>query len=153
MPQRNQKWPAECDRPGRSNVENPPPPRFHAGPAIIPHAEFGDARTPEFSACPSASAQFFFSRADCARHPRCAADEARPDPLPGSFTTTAQKKLHANKLPDAESLLQGAVASQDLEVQIPGLYNLGELRFLQGQEQAQEGPDPAGQRCCNQKGR
>jgi tetratricopeptide (TPR) repeat protein len=49
--------------------------------------------------------------------------------------------LSEGKLQEAEACLQSSIASQDEKIQPPALYNLGEIRFLQGEELFKKGPD------------
>lgn len=49
-------------------------------------------------------------------------------------------KLNAGKLREAETSLQNAVASQDVRVQAPSLFNLGHTRFLEGKEELTKNP-------------
>jgi hypothetical protein len=44
-------------------------------------------------------------------------------------------KFHEGKLGEAETFLQSAVASQNEDVQVPALYNLGCVRFKEGEQE------------------
>ena len=61
---------------------------------------------------------------------------------PRDFFNNVTQQLHTNKLRDAESTLQIAIASNDERVQSPALYNLGQVRFRQGVEALKEAPKP-----------
>jgi len=60
--------------------------------------------------------------------------EASPA-TPRQFFNVGTQKLRAGKLREAETLLQGALASQDERLQPATLYNLGHARFAQGSEE------------------
>jgi hypothetical protein len=77
------------------------------------------------------------------------AAEAPVNPPPSPATPEAMfnagtRQLRAGKLPAAEDLLQGAVASQDPRLQPLALYNLGCTRVAEGAEFLKQGKDPAG---------
>src|SRR5277367_3506209 len=65
---------------------------------------------------------------------------ARTPVSPREFYNDGAKKLLAGKLGEAESSFQVAVASQNDRIQIPALYNLGEVRYLQGLKEFINGP-------------
>jgi len=74
------------------------------------------------------------------------AGDAVSSPPPASardLFNAGTRQLRAGKLPEAEALLQTAVASQNLRVQTPALVNLGEVRVAQGAELLKKEP-PAG---------
>jgi TolA-binding protein len=50
------------------------------------------------------------------------------------------QKLRAGKLTEAESLLQASVSKQNENVQPAALYNLGQVRFAQGNEELKKQP-------------
>lgn len=58
----------------------------------------------------------------------------RPPETPREFFNAGTRMLKTGKLREAEAFLQSAVASQDERVQPKALYNLGEVRFAQGEE-------------------
>jgi len=82
---------------------------------------------------------------------------ARPELVPESprdFFNAGTRMLKGGKLREAEAFLQSAVASQDERLQPKALYNLGEVRFLQGVEElkkmAEGGQAARGQRAADQ---
>ena len=58
------------------------------------------------------------------------------------FFNDGVQQLRTNKLREAESALQIAVASNDERLQPPALYNLGHVRFRQGVDALKEAPKP-----------
>jgi hypothetical protein len=66
-----------------------------------------------------------------------------PPKSPRALFNAGTKNLHESKLREAETFLESAVASQDLRVQSPALYNLGNVRVAQGAEILKQSP-PAG---------
>jgi hypothetical protein len=73
------------------------------------------------------------------------------DTSPRQLYNDGTKKLQAGKLPEAEACLQGALASQDVKVQPPALYNLGSLRFREGAEDLKKGPKDGPARAAAQQ--
>src|SRR5271168_3026470 len=68
-------------------------------------------------------------------------DVAVPAPsTPREFFNAGVKKLRDGKLPEAESLFESALASQEERWQPPALYNLGQVRFQRGVEELKKGP-------------
>ncbi len=63
-------------------------------------------------------------------------------PLPAALYNDGTQKLKEGKLPEAESYLQSAVATQDEKIQPPALYNLGHAHFQQGVKALKDGPSP-----------
>jgi hypothetical protein len=63
---------------------------------------------------------------------------------PRQLYNDGTRKLHENKLSEAEACLQGAVASQNEVVRPFALYNLGSTRFREGAEELKKGPQPSG---------
>lgn len=71
------------------------------------------------------------------------AEEEQPDYTvmsPRQLYNDGTLKLNAGKLREAETSLQNAVASQDVRVQAPSLFNLGHTRFLEGKEELTKKP-------------
>ena len=66
-------------------------------------------------------------------------DNASPA-TPRELFNSGTKKLREGKLPEAESLFESALASQDDQWQPPALYNLGQVRFQRGVEELKKGP-------------
>jgi hypothetical protein len=62
---------------------------------------------------------------------------------PREFFNAGTRELRAGKLRDAEASLESALASQDLHLQPPALYNLGHVRFGLGIEELKKGPSAA----------
>jgi tetratricopeptide (TPR) repeat protein len=63
-----------------------------------------------------------------------AAPETSPPDTPREFFNTGTRQLQAGKLREAEASLESALASQNQRLQPPALYNLGLVRFRQGEE-------------------
>ena len=59
---------------------------------------------------------------------------------PRGLYNDGTRKLKEGKLPEAESYLQSAVATQDEKIQPPALYNLGHAHFQQGVKALKDGP-------------
>ncbi len=60
---------------------------------------------------------------------------------PREFYNDGTQRFREGKLREAEASLQTAVAGDDERVQPPALYNLGEVRFQQGQEALKQAPE------------
>ena len=60
---------------------------------------------------------------------------------PRELYNAGTEKLRAGKLGDAETLLESSLAKQDLRVQPAALFNLGHVRFAQGNEELKKSPD------------
>lgn len=56
------------------------------------------------------------------------------------FYNAGTEKLRAGKLDDAETLLESSVTKQDGRVQTAALFNLGHVRFAQGNEELKKAP-------------
>lgn len=69
-----------------------------------------------------------------------AAPTARPPTTARDFFNAGTQKLSAGKLSEAEALFQAALARQNETVQPPTLYNLGQVRFAQGEEELKKSP-------------
>ena len=69
--------------------------------------------------------------------------EADHPKKPRELYNDGTQKLREGNLPDAEVLLQDAVASQDARIQPPALYNLGLARFQDGEKERTNAPDPS----------
>ena len=63
-------------------------------------------------------------------------------PSPRDFYNDGTQQFRTNKLREAESALQVAVASNNEKLQPTALYNLGHVRFAQGVEALKEASDP-----------
>jgi tetratricopeptide (TPR) repeat protein len=63
---------------------------------------------------------------------------------PRELYNAGTEKLRAGKLSDAETLLESSLAKQDASVQPAALFNLGHVRFAQGNEELKKTPDAAG---------
>ena len=83
------------------------------------------------------------STADPAR-PAVATTETFVPTTPREFYNAGAQQLKDGKLREAEASLETAAASQQERLQVPALYNLGEVRFAQGIEALKKSP-PAGQ--------
>lgn len=70
-----------------------------------------------------------------------AAAEPTTPQSPREFYNDGTQHLRDDKLREAESSLQMAVASNDERVQPPALYNLAHVRFKQGVEALKDAPD------------
>ena len=68
------------------------------------------------------------------------APEPAPPATPREFYDTGTRQLSAGKLREAEASLETAIASQNQQLRPPALYNLGVVRFRQGNEQLKKGP-------------
>ena len=71
------------------------------------------------------------------------ADSLPPPPAPKSsreLYNAGTRKLAEGKLSEAEPLLQAALATQDERIQPATLYNLGHVRFGQGETALKKGP-------------
>jgi Ca-activated chloride channel family protein len=68
--------------------------------------------------------------------------EAAPAPpmKPREIYNAGTQQLEKGKLREAENLLESATAAQDESIQPPALYNLGHVRFLQGEEMLKKAP-------------
>jgi hypothetical protein len=62
---------------------------------------------------------------------------------PRELYNAGTEKLSAGKLTDAETLLESSLAKQDARVQPAALFNLGHVRFAQGNEELKKTPDAA----------
>jgi tetratricopeptide (TPR) repeat protein len=62
---------------------------------------------------------------------------------PRELYNAGTEKLRAGKLSDAETLLESSLAKQDAHVQPAALFNLGHVRFAQGNEELKKTPDAA----------
>jgi tetratricopeptide (TPR) repeat protein len=62
---------------------------------------------------------------------------------PRELYNAGTEKLRAGKLSDAETLLESSLAKQDARVQPAALFNLGHVRFAQGNEELKKSPDAA----------
>ena len=60
---------------------------------------------------------------------------------PREFYNAGTEKLRAGKLSDAEMLLESSLTKQDERVQPAALFNLGHVRFAQGNEELKKSPD------------
>lgn len=74
------------------------------------------------------------TNADVTISPPAAIETAR------GFYNAGTQKLLAGKLNDAEALLQSSISKQDERVQPAALYNLGQVRFDQGNEELKKSP-------------
>jgi tetratricopeptide (TPR) repeat protein len=83
------------------------------------------------------------SMAEPAR-PAVATTETFVPTTPREFYNAGAHQLKEGKLREAEASLETAAASQQERLQVPALYNLGEVRFAQGIEALKKSP-PAGQ--------
>jgi tetratricopeptide (TPR) repeat protein len=63
---------------------------------------------------------------------------------PRELYNAGTEKLRAGKLTDAETLLESSLTKQDARVQPPALFNLGHVRFAQGNEELKKTPDATG---------
>ena len=76
-----------------------------------------------------------------------AGDSISPPPAQNEtargFYNAGTEKLRAEKLDDAETLLESSVAKQDARVQPAALFNLGHVRFAQGNEELKKSPGGA----------
>jgi tetratricopeptide (TPR) repeat protein len=63
---------------------------------------------------------------------------------PRELYNAGTEKLRAGKLTDAETLLESSLVKQDARVQPAALFNLGHVRFAQGNEELKKTPDAAG---------
>ncbi len=70
---------------------------------------------------------------------------------PRDFYNDGTQKFRQGKLPEAETALQTAVASQNEKIQGPALYNLGEVRFQEGVKQLKDGPNAKGTQSTAQR--
>ncbi len=59
---------------------------------------------------------------------------------PRDLYNEGTRQLREGKLTEAEASLQSAVAGQNEKVQPPALYNLGEVRFIEGARELKKGP-------------
>ena len=59
------------------------------------------------------------------------------------FYNAGTEKLRAGKWSDAETLLESSLAKQNERVQPAALFNLGHVRFAQGNEELKKSPDGA----------
>ena len=64
-----------------------------------------------------------------------------PSENPREFYNAGTEKLRAGKLSDAEMLLESSLTKQDERVQPAALFNLGHVRFAQGNEELKKSPD------------
>jgi tetratricopeptide (TPR) repeat protein len=71
-----------------------------------------------------------------------AGDEPDREPNARELYNDGARKLAEGKLPEAESYLQSAVASQDDRVQPAALYNLGHARFQEGLNELTNSTEP-----------
>jgi tetratricopeptide (TPR) repeat protein len=62
---------------------------------------------------------------------------------PRELYNAGTEKLRAGKLTDAEALLESSLAKQDARVLPAALFNLGHVRFAQGNEELKKTPDAA----------
>src|SRR5580698_9176511 len=69
-----------------------------------------------------------------------AVEPTNPPVTPREFYNDGTRKLREGKWHEAETSLQVAVASQNDKVQTAALYNLGEVRFRQGQQELSNAP-------------
>ncbi len=69
---------------------------------------------------------------------------ARPPTTARDFFNAGTQELSGGKLSEAEAMFQAALARQNETVQPPTLYNLGQVRFAQGEEELKKSP-PANQ--------
>ena len=60
---------------------------------------------------------------------------------PRELYNAGTEKLRAGKLSDAETLLESSLTKQDERVQPAALFNLGHVRFAQGNEELKKSPD------------
>jgi len=69
-------------------------------------------------------------------------DDTDPDhlPTPRQLYNEGTARLREGKLREAESRLQSAVATQDERVQVAALYNLGHVRFQDGEKDRTNAP-------------
>jgi hypothetical protein len=65
---------------------------------------------------------------------------AEPPSTPRDFFNVGTRELRAGKLREAEAALESALASQNVRLQPPALYNLGHVRFGLGLEDLKKGP-------------
>jgi tetratricopeptide (TPR) repeat protein len=65
------------------------------------------------------------------------------DENPRELYNAGTEKLRAGKLSDAEDLLESSLAKQNERVQPAALFNLGHVRFAQGNEELKKTPDAA----------
>ena len=70
-----------------------------------------------------------------------ATDESPADNSPPRLYNEGTQKLRAGKLREAEGYLQNALASQNEQVRVPALYNLGHARFALGVQELKKSPD------------
>jgi tetratricopeptide (TPR) repeat protein len=68
----------------------------------------------------------------------------KPPRTPKEFYNAGTKKLREGRLNEAEAYFESALAAQVEAVQPPALYNLGDVRFLQGVEELKKSP-PSGE--------
>jgi hypothetical protein len=60
---------------------------------------------------------------------------------PREIYNEGTRKLKDGKLREAEAMLQSAAGAMDERVQVAALYNLGQVRFKQGEEELTNAPD------------
>ena len=78
-----------------------------------------------------------------AAKPAVASSEWPVPTTPREYYNAGAQQLKDGKLREAEASLETAAASQQERLQVPALYNLGEVRFAQGIEALKKSP-PAG---------
>src|SRR5512138_1547956 len=59
---------------------------------------------------------------------------------PREFFNAGYENLRQGKLREAEAFLQSVLAAQNEKLQPPALYDLGHVRFAQGNEELKKGP-------------
>ncbi len=69
-----------------------------------------------------------------------AATEAPPPSTPRELFNAGTRKMVEKKYREAEALLEAALGAQDPRLQVPSLYNLGNLRYEQGLEELKKAP-------------
>ena len=90
------------------------------------------------SVCPAA-----YGATNAAAIPEVSAPPTVTSENPRELYNAGTEKLRAGKLSDAETLLESSLTKQDERVQPAALFNLGHVRFAQGNEELKKTPAAA----------
>src|ERR1019366_3667922 len=93
------------------------------------------------SVCPAA-----YGATNAVAIPEVSAPPTVTSENPRELYNAGTEKLRAGKLSDAETLLESSLTKQDERVQPAALFNLGHVRFAQGNEELKKAPAGATKR-------